>query len=161
MGTLGEPFRKFDYNITYTAPKVECLPVENYKWEEEFEGESGQEKKKHEDLTHISVIDRVYEKVEANTVIDLNEADLASGFLYYRQPGDFELDPLRVVFKMPLKTYNAIPFNYQNTITTIAMTYSAVTVQPVAYYSKVLGKIDNQSSAFILEAQEIGSINRI
>lgn len=45
VGTLGEPYGKFNYYLTYTAPKVKCLLISNYRQGEEFEEEDGQGKK--------------------------------------------------------------------------------------------------------------------
>lgn len=87
-GTLGELLGKFDYYVTHTTLKVECLPVRNCGWGEEFEKEKRQGKNQHEDSAHINAIDRIYKKVKANTIIDLYEGDLALKVLYYQQPGD-------------------------------------------------------------------------
>lgn len=44
-GTLSESFRKFDYYILYSAPKIEWLLVNRYGWEEEFKEEDKKSQK--------------------------------------------------------------------------------------------------------------------
>lgn len=88
VGTLGETLKIFDYYMTYTTSKIECLLVGNYGQGEEFKKEDRWGKKQQENSAYVNIIDGVFEKVEANTIIDLHEGDSALGVLNYRQPSD-------------------------------------------------------------------------